>query len=221
MGMESTVAEIEKAGGAALNLVIRHDALEAAQMLQDKCGIPYHYGTPYGYTGTLRWLEEIAAIIDQEIDHTLVQRLKEKSLTVAPMGGPMGMGMMGKERAKVSIQGDYDMLLGFKQALTELDLDVDNMICSHSLKSIEVSDPAIRHLPKEKDRIELFRSLDGQWCLGSDEMKRFCSDGNYFTLISAPFLSHRQRAAHLPFMGEKGMDYLMELKAEFEAKFDL
>ena len=219
MGLESTVEQIENAGSAALNLVIRHDALEAAQILSDQCGIPSFYGTPYGYAGTLRWLQQIAEIIDEEIDPALVKRLKEKSMALMPMGGPMGMGMMGKARSKACIQGDYDMLLGFKQALTELDVDVGNMICSHSLKNTNVTDDAVRHLQKEGERIRLFRSLEGQWCLGSDEIKRYCSNNNFFTLVSAPCLSHRQRASHLPFMGEKGMDYLVELKAEFERKF--
>lgn len=211
MGMEARVEEIENAGGGALNLVIRREALEAAQSLSETCGIPYCYATPYGYMGTLNWLSLIAGIIGQEIDPGLVNRLKKKSMTIAPMGGPMGMGMMGKEKAKASIQGDYDMLLGFKQALTELEVDVVNMVCSHSLKNIRVQDDMIRYIPREKDRICLFESLEGQWCLGSDEMRRYCPDTNCITLVSAPFLSHRQRAAHLPYMGEKGMDHLMEL----------
>lgn len=74
---------------------------------------------------------------------------------------------------------------------------------------------------KEKERIELFRSLERQWCLGSDEMERYSTDNCYFTLISAPFVSKDQVAAHLPFMGEKGMDYLRELKSEYFEKFGI
>ena len=33
-------------------------------------------------------------------------------------------------------------------------------------------------------------------------------------------VSKTQRAAHLPFMGEKGMDVLMELKEEFLDRFE-
>ena len=129
------------------------------------------------------------------------------------------MGMMGREKPAVSIQGDHDTLLGFRQALSEMDLRVVNMVCSHSLKAIESKDEQIRSLSKEKDRISLFKGLEGQWCLGSDEMGRFCQEANYFTLISAPFNSKFQRATHLPFMGEKGMDHLVELKEEFFDKF--
>lgn len=221
MGLECTVEEIRNAGSAALNLVIRNDALETAEILKEKSGTPYYYGAPYGYMGTLRWLEEISAIIGEEIDPALVERLKEKSLDIMPMGGPMGMGMMGRAKPAASIQGDYDTLLGFRQALREMDIETVNMVCSHSLKAVEGADAAVCFLAKEKERIARFKTLRGQWCLGSEEMQRYCGEEDYFTLISAPFVSKQQTATHLPFMGEKGMDWLVELKSEFFDKFDL
>ena len=202
MGLETTVSDIENAGGAALNLVIRNEAAECAGILEEKCGTPYLYGAPYGYAGTLKWLQEIAELTGEVINPELVARLKKKTMSIVPMGGPMGMGMMGRNKPSASLQ-------------------VENMVCSHSLKAIECEDTAIRFYAKEKERITLFRSLTGQWCLGSDEMKRYCAEEDYFTLISAPFVSKRQVASHLPFMGEKGMDYLVELKNEFLDKFDL
>lgn len=220
MGLECNVKDIEAMGGAQLSLVLRTEAVEAAEIMKNNCGTPYHYGTPYGYSGTLTWLEEIAAIIGKEINPTLVDRLKKKITRLTPMGGPMGMGMMGQKKQKASMQGDYDTLLGFKAVLGEMNIEVENMICSHSLKPINSSDTQIRFISKEKERIELFKSLSGQWCLGSDEMALFCSNDDYCTLISAPFTSKYQRAAHLPFMGEKGMDYLVECKSAFFDKFD-
>ena len=220
MGLECDVSNIEAMGGAELNLVLRTEAVEAAEIIRANCGTPYHYGTPYGYSGTLTWLEEIARIIGKEINPALVERLKKKIMRLTPMGGPMGMGMMGQQKRKASIQGDYDTLLGFKAVLGEMNIEVENMICNHSLKVIESRDEQVRFIAKEKERIKLFRSLTGQWCLGSDEMAMFCTEKDYFTLISAPFVSKTQRASHLPFMGEKGMDWLMELKEEFYDKFD-
>lgn len=219
MGLESTVSEAEAAGGSALHLVIRGEALEAAGMLKETCGIPYHYGAPYGYAGTLRWLQQIAEIIGEEINPALIARLKKKQLAIVPMGGPMAMMM--RQKASASIQGDYDMLLGMRQALAEMDIEAVNLICSHSLKAVQNPDAAVQHYAKEKERIDLMKTLHGQWCLGSDEMAKYCTQENYFTLASAPFLSKRQTASHLPFMGEKGMDYLVELKNEFFEKFDL
>ena len=220
LGLECNVADIESMGGAGLNLVLRTDALEAAGMLEKKCGTPYRHSAPYGYVGTLKWLEEIAKAIGQEINPVLVKRLRDKTLRLTPMGGPMGMGMMGRAKPKTSIQGDYDTLLGLRQAMLEMDLQVENMVCSHPLKAVENPDLKLQLMNKDMDRINPFKSLKGQWCLGSDEMGRFCQEDDYFTLISAPFVSKSQRATHLPFMGEKGMDYLVELKNEFFDRFD-
>lgn len=220
MGLECSIDDLEQMGGAELNLVIRAEALEAAELLKDKCGTEFYYGAPYGYTGTLNWLSEISKMIGKEVSPMLIKRLKNKSLRLMPMGGPMGMGMMGRTKMKASAQGDYDTLLGIKQALGEMDIELEHMICSHSLKAIDHADPRICFMSKEKQRIDLFQSICGQWCLGSDEMAMLCSDENYFTLLSAPFHSKSQYAAHLPFMGEKGMDYLLELKSDFLNRFD-
>lgn len=220
MGLDCSVDEIEQMGGAELNLVIRAEGVEAAEMIKSKCGTEFYYGVPYGYTGTLQWLTEISKRIGREIAPALAARLKTKALHLSPMGGPMGMGMMGGMSVKASIQGDYDTLVGIRQALTELDIETEHMVCSHSLKQIPDSDPQISFMSREKQRIELFQSLRGQWCLGSDEMGLFCREQDYFTLLSAPFNSKRQYASHIPFMGEKGMDYLRELKNEFFDRFD-
>lgn len=220
MGLECSVDDLEKMDSAEFNLVIRSEALEAAEILKNNYETDFYYGTPYGYTGTLNWLTEISKLIGKEISPTLVKRLKSKSMRLTPMGGPMGMGMMGHTKAKASVQGDYDTLLGIRQVLGEMDIEIENMICSHSLKSINNSDSQIRFLNREKERIELFKSLHGQWCIGSDEMALFCGENNYFTLISAPFNSVYQYATHLPFMGEKGMDCLLELKSDFTDKLN-
>lgn len=220
MGLECDVSELRDMGGAEINLILRTEAVEAAEILKEKCCTPYVYDSPYSYSGTLDWLGKISETIGCEINPKLVARLKEKIRRLSPMGGPMGMGMMGAVKRKASLQGDYDTLLGFRRALEELNIDVENAVCSHSLRAIENPDECIRFIPKEKERIELWKSISGQWCLGSDEMGLFCKQTNYFTLISAPFNSKLQRAAHMPFMGEKGMDYLVELKGEVEDWFE-
>ena len=113
MGLECEVSDIESAGKASLNLVIRNEALEAARLLKDKCGTDFYYGVPYGYGGTLKWLEEISAVIGEKVNPSLIKRLKKKQDRINPIGGPPMMSMMRRIPPKASIQGDYDTLLGF------------------------------------------------------------------------------------------------------------
>lgn len=219
MGLECTVEDIENAGSASLNLVIRNEAVETAEILKKSCGTDYFYGTPYGYSGTLEWLENTGQLIGQEVNPTLISRIESKIQRLTPMGGPMAM--MRRNQPSAVIQGDYDTLLGFSQVMTEMDIEVSKMICSHSLKAINSGNERIEYIQKEKDRIDLFKAVSGAWCLGSGEMHRYCCDSNYFTLISAPFVGKNQNASHLPFIGEKGMDYLSELKSDFYDMFDI
>lgn len=219
MGLESKTSDMEAAGNAALNLVLRHEAIEAAEILKEKCGVSYYYGCPYGYEGTLNWLKGISKYIGQEINQELVERLEEKIVAITPIGGPMAT--MRRKRPLATVQGDYDTLLGMKQVLYELGVEAEHLICSHSIKDFGEENAAVVFYPKEKTRIDIFKSLNEQWCLGSDDMIDYCQASNFFTQISSPFISKSQVANHLPFMGEKGMDMLLELKRRYFLTFDI
>lgn len=208
-GLESSIQDYEEAGKASLALILRPEAKKAAEIIEDKCGTPCHYGVPYGYEGTLAWLEEVALKLNQPVNPDLVKRLKEKMRrNGVSMGGPMGSVRLKEPRAV--IQGDYERLLGLRQALGEMHVTAEGLLCSHSLKAMEKADPALIHFSKEKERIDYFRSLKNCWLLGSGEMELLCGGGQYFTCVSAPFYGYSQFATHLPIVGEKGMDYLME-----------
>lgn len=213
LGLECSVEDMEGAGSAALNLVLRREALEAADILQEKSGTPYVYGAPYGYRGTLEWLKQISAVLKLPIRPELAARLEEKMSDMLPMGGPMGQ--LHRKEPMASIQGDYDTVLGLTAALEEMNITVVNRICSHSLKAVGDADESIVYYAKEKERLELYRSFHEQWILGSNEIPEVSPADNFFTCVSAPFVGKEQIATHLPFMGEKGMDYLMECKEEY------
>ncbi|MDO4754540.1 MAG: nitrogenase component 1 [Bacillota bacterium] len=220
MGLESDISDVVGAGDASLNLVIRNEALEAAQLIEKKCGVPYLYGAPYGYKGTLEWLRKISEQIGQEINPKLEQRLQEKTDDMTPVGGGP-MAMLRRKPPKACVQGDYDQLIGMKQVLKELLFTDIKLVCSHSSKAVEDADPDVQYIAKEKDRIRLYRECRETWCLGSDELKHYASDENYFTHISSPFYTIKQVANHLPFMGEKGMDRFREIRADYFTKFDI
>lgn len=214
MGLETTVHQLETAGSAALNLVIRCEALEAANILKEKYGTPYVYGAPYGYQGTIDWLNQIAETIGEPVNPKLLTRLKEKLTDLMPMGGGP-MATMHSKQALVSIRADYDSLIGLAGAMREMDIEPDRLICSHSLKAVKDPQPEVIYYAKEKDFLDCCETLRGEWVLGDTVMLQCCRKENYTTCFSAPFVGRPQIAAHLPFMGEKGMDYLLELKEEF------
>lgn len=211
MGLETDVKHLETAGAAGLNLVIRQEALAAGNILNERFGTLFVYGAPYGYQGTLDWLHQISAVIGEPINEELLVRLEDKQADMMPMGGGP-MARMRRNPAQASIQADYDTLLGLAGALQELDIEPVNLICSHSLKAVESPDERVTYYAKEKERLDLYQTLHGQWVLGDSVMESCVSEDTYFTCVSFPFAGKPQIANHFPLMGEKGMDFLRECK---------
>ena len=208
-GMESEIKDFEEAGKTALALVLRPEAESAAALLMQKHSVPFFCGAPYGYEGTLSWLEGIAKQLGRPVNPALTGRIRYKMRrNGVSMGGPMGSVRL--KEPKAVIQGDYERLLGLKNALAEMHIETKGMICPHSLKNVKEADEAVLYYSKERDRINYLRSLKDCWLLGSSEMEQLCGENNYFTCAAAPFYGYSQIATHLPLMGEKGMDYLME-----------
>ena len=220
MGLETDVAHLETAGAAALNLIIRNEALEAGNILKDRFGTPFVYGAPYGYQGTLDWLGQISSVIGEPINEELLARIEDKQADMMPMGGGP-MASMRRKTAQASIQADYDTLLGLAGAMRELEIEPVHLICSHSLKAVKSPEEDVTYYAKEKERLDLYQTLHGQWVLGDSVMENCVPQDTYFTCVSFPFSGKPQIATHLPFMGEKGMDYLRECRELYFDKLDI
>lgn len=220
MGLETDVEHLETAGATALNLVIRQEALEAGTILKERFGTPFVYGAPYGYQGTIDWLRQISAMIGEPISEELLARIEDKQADMMPMGGGP-MASMRRKPAQASIQADYDTLLGLASAMQELDIEPVNLICSHSLKAVESPDEHVIYYAKEKERLDLYQTLHGQWVLGDSVMESCVPKDTYFTCVSFPFAGKPQIAHHFPFMGEKGMDFLRECREFYFDKLEI
>lgn len=220
MGLETDMEHLETAGAAGLNLVIRQEALAAGTILNERFGTPFVYGAPYGYQGTLNWLQQISEVIGEPINEELLARIGDKQADMMPMGGGP-MASMRRKPAQASIQADYDTLLGLAGAMQELDIEPVHLICSHSLKAVESSDARVTYYAKEKERLDLYQTLHGQWVLGDSVMESCVPEDTYFTCVSFPFAGKPQIAHHFPFMGEKGMDFLRECKEYYFDKLEI
>lgn len=64
----ATIDALRAAGEGGVSLVLRKEALPAAQLLRERAGIPYVEGIPVGIQGTLDWLEKVGAAIGQTPD---------------------------------------------------------------------------------------------------------------------------------------------------------
>lgn len=213
MCMDTSVDAIENAGTAGLNIVLREEALPAAKWMEENCGVPYVFGTPYGYSGTLDWLQAVGDLLGRKADSELIARIRRKNEDAA-MYRMYGM-MLKKDRASAVLVGEYHVVAGLSDFLSGIGLPVSEKICLHTTKCISSPDETIRHFETEKERMKLLAGVHHALVLGDDISMRMCPNDNIFYRIGSPVIRGSQSASHLPIAGEKGADALIEKIDEY------
>ena len=204
---DTSVEELEDMGQAQVNIVLGNEGLAAAKYLEEKFGTPYVYAVPYGYSGTLSFLEQVGEAVGREPDSMLLLRLqtKEKSLS-----GLSLFSMMGNNKSrKAVVKGDYDLVQGVSAFLEQAGITVLHKMCVHSLKAIAEPAADVEAYAEESDWLQIIRGMHDTLILADDVALLQAAADNTKVLISAPFMNSAV-ATHLPFMGEKGADYLLE-----------
>lgn len=204
----TTIDNIKKMSSVTLNLVTSYEGLKAAEYLKETYNTPYIYGAPYGYKGTLEWLNDISQLIGIEINPDLQDEISIKLETMVYY--PRYKMMMTKYRGYAYIYADYDRVLGFTRIMDEFCIDTDYKICKHSLKFVQNKVEEVNQLTEEKERIDILKSNKNMLVL-ADEISIMITDSSNTTLcVSTPLERGRQIATHLPFMGLRGMDFMRE-----------
>lgn len=204
---DTSVEELENMGLAQVNIVLGNEGLAAAKYLQEKFGTPYVYAVPYGYNGTLSFLAQVGEAVGREPDSMVLLRLqtKEKSLSRLSL-----FTMMGNNKPKKAVvKGDYDLVQGVSAFLEQGGITVLHKMCAHSLKAIAEPAADVEAYAEESDWLQVIRGLHDTLILADDVALLQAEADNTKVLISAPFMNSAV-ATHLPFMGEKGADFLLE-----------
>lgn len=213
-----SVDELEELGKAQVNIVLGNEGLAAAKLLQEKFGTPYVYAVPYGYSGTVKFLETVGEAINETPNPMVLMRIKmkEKGMGMLSMFAMMGGG---KVKPVAVVKGDYDLVQGVSEFLTQAGIKVAHRMCAHSLKNIVEPAEGVESYAEEKEWLEEIRPLKQTLVLADDVALIQCDDSNTKVLISSPFLKGALVATHLPFMGEKGADFLLEKVQEYYQSF--
>ena len=204
---DTSVEELEDMGLAQVNIVLGNEGLAAAKYLQEKFGTPYVYAVPYGYNGTLSFLAQVGEAVGRELDSMVLLRLqtKEKSLSRLSL-----FTMMGNNKPKKAVvKGDYDLVQGVSAFLEQCGITVLHKMCAHSLKAIAEPAADVEAYAEESDWLQVIRGLQDTLILADDVALLQADADNMKVLISAPFMNSAV-ATHMPFMGEKGADFLLE-----------
>lgn len=206
--MDTSVERIADAGSAELNLVLREEAISAAKIMESKCGTPFLPGAPYGYAGTLAWLEKVGEKLGRAVAPKLRMALKKRAMEVAQY---RMYGMMLKEfKPQAAIFSDAPVVEGLSGFMEEIGFPVKEKISRHSLRLYEAPAEDMKYLPEEKDRMAIMKSLHHTLVLADDVNKRLLADDNTYLRASMPLVDGAQIAAHMPLMGPRGADFILE-----------
>ena len=204
---DTSVEELQALGKAQVNIVLGNEGLAAAQYLEEKFGTPYVYAAPYGYSGTVRFLESVGEAIGEMPQPLVLMRLrmKEKGMSMLSMFAMMG----GGKTKQAVVKGDDDLVQGVSAFLEQAGIRVVHKMCAHSLKAIAEPAADVESYAEEGEWLQLIRDLRDTLIFADDVALTQADASNMKVLISAPFMNGVV-ATHLPFMGEKGADFLLE-----------
>lgn len=198
-----SVEALKRSGEAEVNLVLRREAIPAAEWMEAAYGIPYLYGAPYGYAGTLTWISDIAKLLKRQPNQEYIQSMEDRQSLCRQAARKVSRLRTGIPQT--SLFGSYDRIRGLAQFLEkELQIQPSVVCCTHSGSF----DGMV--FKTEQERIDCIRALNRQFILAGDEVFSLCNNSNYFVRIAGPLLAGSDLAVHLPLMGFRGADYIME-----------
>ena len=78
--------------------MLGNEGLAAAKYLEEKFGTPYVYAVPYGYSGTVSFLEQVGAAVGKAPEPMVLMRIKmkEKGMSMLSMFAMMGGSKQGR-----------------------------------------------------------------------------------------------------------------------------
>ena len=204
---DTSVEELQALGKAQVNIVLGSEGLAAAKLLEEKFGTPYVYAVPYGYSGTATFLESVGEAVGEVPSPLVLMRLrmKEKGMSMLSMFAMMG----GGKTKQAVVKGDYDLVQGVSAFLEQAGISVVHKMCAHSLKAIAEPAADVEAYAEEGEWLQEIRELRDTLLFADDVALTQADASNMKVLISAPFFGGVV-ATHLPFMGEKGADFLLE-----------
>lgn len=211
--LETDIETIRTMGEASLNLVIRPEGIDAAKKLEEKCGTRYVSGAPYGYTGTAEWLRSVAEVISKQPNEALIASLEAKQREAAQYR--MYARMLKRDRPQAFLYGDYETVSGLSAFLESIGVKAEKRICKHALLSVPQPNEGMEYHRTELERIGDFKSARNALILADDQLKRLCDKSCTYMRISTPVIDGAQVAVHMPIMGDRGADMLMEYVEEY------
>ncbi|WP_313339807.1 nitrogenase component 1 [Sedimentibacter sp.] len=208
MTSDASVEDIEKMGGAHINLVLRREGEPAAKQLQNNFETPYYLGRPYGIEGTIQWIENIARILNITPDRDFIDSQREEALRLISSVKPTFRHLIHDhpEKVQLSLGTHADVvngILGF--GCDEFNLPKGTCWCD----SREMSGKELPYFTEEQLMQNVSEQKDGI-LMASGELLEW-TGRNRMLQISNPDEKWRINPYVPPFVGFRGALHLVEL----------
>ncbi len=212
---DSSLKNIATAANAEFNIVLRTEGIACAEILKEKYGLKFISGSPYGLQGTRQWLKKIAETFDIKANATFLEQetkqLKSQLLRIR-------QATFSYQPLEVVLAGNYGFALNVVPFLNkELGLQVKQIFVNHNKAGFANdinNNPIIEKMlfnSSEEEKENLIKEIKPAILLGDGVLLEMGKDVPVKIQLANPNLHHIQIFDQTPFMGFKGVLYLLEL----------
>jgi len=209
----SSIGEIERAAEARFNIVLRVEGLECAELLRERHGMPFVYGAPYGYQGTLKWLAQVSELVGSSVNADFATHINAQ-------GADHGMGvrraLFQYKNLPCLLAGSLDQVRGMYAFQSgELGLDIKRVLVGHRAPmSMPELDPVLAAKldfnSTEGEKLKLLSDTRPTVVWGDGVLLDMARDVPVRLQVANPNLSRTLIYDGTPFMGVNGATYMIE-----------
>ena len=212
---DSSIDSIASAANAGLNLVLRAEGIECAEIMSRKYDIAYCYGLPYGYQGTYEWLNQVKNItgFSCNLSYLNKQSKRQKDHILE-----LKYFLRGRKPINAAVSGNFDSAVGIAKFLkNELEINTVAVFINHArnmekhIEELGNFANVVKFNADESQKEDIMNSTCPEVVLGDSFLLHISSAKAAKLQFSNPNTHHRLLCSHMPFMGFKGADYILEM----------
>ena len=201
---DTSIEDIENAAKASLNIVVRKEGLKAAKYMKEKSNIPYIYNSLYGLTNMTNFIKEVEKIDGYELNNENYK--KEVDAVRSNIINLKRRFYFYEGNKKCAVFGDYDTVVGLKDLLEELGLEIDRSEVLYR----DYNDESLISGGSEFDRMKYLKNTELLGLFGDGPCLDMRHDSKLDLQVSNPNLDRVNIYPFTPFVGFRGTLNIIE-----------
>ena len=201
---DTSIEDIENAAKASLNIVVRKEGLKAAEYMKEKYNIPYIYNSLYGLINMTNFIKEVENIDGYDLNNENYK--KEVDVVRSNIINLKRRFYFYEGNKKCAVFGDYDTVVGLKDLLEELGLEIDRSEVLYR----DYNDESLISGGSEFDRMKYLKNNELLGLFGDGPCLDMIHDSKLDLQVSNPNLDRVNIYPFTPFIGFRGTLNIIE-----------